>query len=116
MFTRRFFACLWCCAPVIAAATDIPDPMRPLHPPASTAVIAESPTTTHYELSATKLNALYRLAIINDQVVTEGDRVDGATVLKISTGSVVIKTGTETTSLRLNSHAIKHRTPSTTAH
>lgn len=91
-------------------ATRLPDPMQPPFVAAASAAPeagVEKPVS--YQLQGTRLDARNRNAVINGQLVKEGEQIDGATVLKISKTSVVIETGEQPSTLRLVQHDVKQR-------
>jgi len=97
-------------ATAVSGADDpLADPMRPPVAPIL-AITDQAPLPdVDFLLSATKVNPGHHTAIINNQLVAEGDALNGAIVLKISPAEVVIKVGATTTTLKLNANAIKHR-------
>ena len=82
--------------------------MTPLKSASDSAAPAAAPAV--YTLSAIKIEAHHRSAIINSQLVSAGAEVDGARVLKISPQVVDIRAGETHLALRLNKHDYKHRT------
>ncbi|MBI2802825.1 MAG: hypothetical protein HYX63_21565 [Gammaproteobacteria bacterium] len=111
MSARRIFCGLALALGGVAArAADLPDPMQPPPPmvlaPAALDRPVESPPLV---LTAIKLNGRHRVALINNALVTEGQSVGAAKVLKISLRGVVIGLGETTTTLKLTSNDIKHR-------
>lgn len=66
------------------------DPMRP---PGMASVTSENkaPTTASFVLQQIKISADSRSAVINGQLVREGDSVSGAEVTKITSDKVVLK-------------------------
>ena len=96
------------CGGVAARAAELPDPMQPppmMSVPAASDKPAESPALV---VTAIKLNARHRVALINNALVTEGQSIGAAKVLKISPLGVVIRLGETTTTLKLTSNDIKH--------
>ena len=82
--------------------------MTPLKSASDSAAPVAAPAV--YTLSAIKIEAHHRSAIINSQLVSAGAEVDGARVLKISPQVVDIRAGETHLALRLNKHDYKHRT------
>ena len=99
-------------ASVQAADSVLPDPMQPplAALPAVTTPDEPSAPPVTYTLSAVKVDGRHRSAIINNQLVTVGDQVNGARVLKIDTQAVAIQHGETHLALRLNQYDFKHRT------
>ena len=99
-----------------AADTTLPDPMQPAVTPSKPAAptIDAAAAPINYTLSAIKIDARHRLAIINNQVVTVGKTVNGARVLKIGPQVVDIQAGETHLALRLNQHDFKHRATGST--
>ena len=98
-----------------AADTALSDPMQPAVTPPKSATDSAAPAAAPvvYTLSAIKIEALHRSAIINNQLVRVGAEVDGAHVLKISPQVVDIRAGETHLALRLNKHDYKHRATAT---
>lgn len=112
MFKRAGIPCFALYATLVTApavALELRDPMQP--PAAAEPVTEAEPAFDRaaYRLRAIKIEAHRRSAMINGQVVAEGEQIDGARVLKIEPRAVVIAIGKQTLSLSLLKHDIKHR-------
>ncbi len=92
---------------VAVPAVELLDPMQPPAAPAAPAEAAPEPERAVWRVRAIKIEAHRRSAMINGQMVTEGDEIDGARVLQIKPRTVVIEVGNKTTSLSLLNHEIK---------
>ena len=99
----------------LAVATDnpaaLPDPMAP--PPGAQAAPKQETTEpaerVTYRLQGVKIEPRRKTAVINGQMVTTGDTVDGATVESIEPEGVVLQSGDVTTTLRLLKNEVKQR-------
>lgn len=100
---HRLAFILLCSAGVAAAtpATDLPDPTRPptLHRDNARRLSLDSPQT--FVVSAIKIGADERKAIVNDQLIAVGDRVGEAIVVEIAPGTVVLDYLSERRQIRL---------------
>lgn len=95
---------------VPAAAEELADPMQPLHQTleAGPEAVPETPAAT-WLLQGIRIDRHHRSAVINGQVATVGDAVDGARIIKIENDSVTLQSGDEPSTLRLFKHEIKQR-------
>lgn len=80
-----FCACLISAS---ASAEVLSDPMRPYTPQIR---IENSPGGQSYSLSAILYSAQRRVAIVNGQPVSEGQRISGARVVRIAPGQVQLE-------------------------
>ena len=79
---------------VVSAQTVLQDPTRP--PSASDATHYVAPKAVgrpRWSLSSTLVSTERRTAVINNKVVSQGDRVNGATVVSIDSSSVRLRAG-----------------------
>ncbi|MCP1728096.1 MSHA biogenesis protein MshK [Natronospira proteinivora] len=85
----------------MAALAEVDDPMRP---PAQSQQIAEPSPLSDWTLTSVLIAENRRLAVINGQVLRVGESVDGARLIRIDAGGVVIRhaRGQETLSLSSN--------------
>ena len=67
------------------------DPMRP--PNWARKGVAPSVSTDKIKLQQILISKNRKLAVINDKVLQEGQRIAGATVIKIETGQIRIRRG-----------------------
>lgn len=88
---------LWCS---LAAAGDLPPITDPTAPPDTVAPAAQHGASS-FLLYSTHVAASSRSAVINNQVVAIGSRIDGAVVTSIEKGQVSLSRGSETIVLRL---------------
>jgi MSHA biogenesis protein MshK len=85
-----------------AEAQELPlrDPMRPFVPDSGGGAGEAAPRG--FELSAVFISATRRIAVINGDLVREGDRVGNAQITRIDSQSVRLRRGNEELVLRLN--------------
>ena len=109
-------AWLGCTVPVLAddlSVRDLPDPMAP--PPKATVErpkaddAGEPARRVTYRLQGVKMNPSHRSAVINGQMVSVGDVVDGATVVSIESDTVVVQSGEDPITLKLLRNEVKQR-------
>lgn len=89
--------------PVLAAAQAFPDPTRPppafIEPGATGEVAADGAEAP--ELHSILVSKHRRQAVIGGKVVTVGDSIGQAKVVRISEDSVLLRTGRQTETLKL---------------
>jgi MSHA biogenesis protein MshK len=73
-------------ASATTAAADLGDPMRP--PSAPAAVISRPSASSSLQLQAVIGTGASRVAIVDGKLVRVGDKIDGAVIDEISTGSI----------------------------
>lgn len=92
---------------------DLPDPMAP--PPKAAAALPQTQDANEpvrrvtYRLQGVKMNASHRSAVINGQMVSVGDVVDGATVVSIESDTVMVQSGEDPITLKLLRNEVKQR-------
>lgn len=87
-------------------AADLPDPTRP--PQVAVASPAgEESSMVPWKLSMIKVTNGKYLALINGQIVSQGDRIGGAVVKRIGATGVAITEADEDMVLSLGSHDFK---------
>lgn len=94
----------------VAAEQALPDPTRPptLHSDNLRRLALATPQT--FVVSAIKIGEDGRKAIVNDQLVKEGERLGEATVVEIAPGTVVIDYLSQRRNVRLLPFEVR-RTP-----
>lgn len=96
-----------------ASPASLPDPTRPADY-GSTPPMTQQPSTRNetsqpdWNLTAIRISDTRRIAIINDQLVREGQRVDGAEVVSITPETVVLNYKRKEHQVRLVPHTVKH--------
>lgn len=92
---------------------DLPDPMAPppkaAQPPTGSEASSEPVQRVTYRLQGVKIDSSHRSAVINGQMVSVGDVVDGATVVSIESDNVVVQGGDEPITLKLLRNEVKQR-------
>lgn len=100
------FAGLAMAAPLTAAQPALPDPTRP--PDYGVVELAELPKMiANWRLTGIKFAADQRLAILNDQVVSEGDSIGTARIVEIQPSGVVIEQDGKKLRVEILPHAVK---------
>lgn len=92
------------CAARASAQPPVTDPTAP--PDRSVAGRVDT-TRPPLLLQSTSVSLTSRSAVINSEIVTVGAVIEGARVMSIEPGTVTLRTGTETTVLRLIRAPIK---------
>jgi hypothetical protein len=100
------FAALLAFAACAARAAE-PPITDPTMPPGFSAIARDSVAGTPLKLQSTRVSASSRSAVINNQTVTPGSRMGGATVLSIEPGRVVLQRGKELVTLRTASSQVR---------
>lgn len=89
-------------------AGDLIDPTRPINTKIkTTSTKAVSAVHRSWTLESTLVAHDRRVAVINGKLVSEGDTVDGARVIKISKLDVVVKTSGKRMTLQLLPDIVK---------
>lgn len=86
---------------ILPGGERINDPTKPYHSP--TYKVSRQSAAVNFKLSYILSAADRQYAIINGEKVTQGDLVDGAKVLKITSNSVVLSVKGKQNRLQLNS-------------
>jgi MSHA biogenesis protein MshK len=88
-----------------AAPASIPDPTQPAGIPAAADADVEE---REVELTSILVSGDRRIAVINGQLVREGERVDGIAVRRIEPHAVQLDGADGAFTLRLSGAAVKH--------
>ena len=76
---------------VMPAQAEMADPTRPPNMQLAEKVISKKAKRARWVLSSTLVSTGRRSAVINDKVVVQGDRVNGARVISIQPSSVRLR-------------------------
>jgi hypothetical protein len=94
----------------VTAATDLPDPTRPAQTAAHVSQPEET-ADTGYRLSAIRIGADTRIAIISGETVRIGDHLGGARVARIEADGVVLEADEREIQVPLFGAAVKKPRP-----
>ena len=83
-----------CSAALAADPSVVHDPMRPFDF-VSAGASAAVPGAPRYDLTAIVISPTRRIAVLNGKSRAEGDRVDGAEIVRIDPHSVALRKGSE---------------------
>lgn len=85
---------------------NLPDPTRPATFGAASPAAVKAPS---YSVSSVVIGSDRRLAVVNGQTVSEGDRVDGARVVAVLAGGVRLQRGGREFTVELLPRRFKRR-------
>ena len=84
-------------------------PPKAVAPSSKTEDAAEPVQRVTYRLQGVKMGGSHRSAVINGQMVSVGEVVDGATVVSIESDAAVVQSGEDPITLKLLRNEVKQR-------
>ena len=101
LFINSLFLTTW------VGAAALPDPTRPYQYNTAVEIDYSVEEDRDWRLSGIRFEQVERFAIINNKLVREGDKVDGAEVLEIKPDNVVLSYDNKHLELKLHLTGIK---------